>query len=315
MILITGAAGFIGRHLVERLMLEKRQIRCLLSESKAKHLPWSKSPEIIVGNLLDEETLFRAVTGVHTIIHLENAQWWGRLRDLERTELVSTRNLMTAARSARVGRVITVSHLGASVSSAYNLMRVKGGVEELIRSSGMAYTIIRSGIVYGEDDAFINHIAMLLRASPLVFLMPGQGEVVLHPIYIDDLIEALVRSLELVDTIDTTLEIGGPEYITLEDLIRTVMRVSGVYRAIVPVPPYVLRWIAGVYTRIFPRSLITPQWMDILATNRTAQLGNTFNYFGIQPRRLEDTLLTYMPQKPYWVPMIRYTLRRRPRGI
>ncbi len=292
-----------------------RHVRCLLSEDMLPHVPWSDSPEIIVGNLLDEETVFKAVTGVHTIIHLRSAQWWGRPRDLERVELVGTRNLIAAARAARVGRIITVSQLGASSSSAYTLMRIKGMAEELIRSSGLAYTIIRSGMVFGEDDAFINHIAMMLRSSPFVFLMPGRGEVVVHPIYIDDLVEAIVRSLEAIDTVDTSMDIGGPEYITLEDLIRTVMRVSNSYRIILPVPPYVVRWLTAFYSRIFPRALITPQWLDILATNRTAPLGNTYNYFGVHPRRLEDTLLTYMPEKRYWWPMVRYTLRRRPKGF
>jgi NADH dehydrogenase len=156
---------------------------------------------------------------------------------------------------------------------------------------------------------------MILRANPVLFLMPGQGEVVLHPIYIDDLIAALTRSLELIDIVDTTIDIGGPEYITVEDLIHTVMRVSNTHRLILPVPPYMMRWLAAVYSRILRRSLVTAQWLDILATNRTAPLGNAFNYFGIHPRRFEDTLLTYMPGKRYWWPMIRYTLRRRPKGI
>jgi NADH dehydrogenase len=314
MILVTGGTGFIGRNLVARLIVDGLRIRCILPENRASNLPWLQSPEIITGNLRDEETAFKAVSGAHTIIHLESAQWWGRATDLEHVELVGTRNLVTAARAARVGRIITVSQLGASLSSAYTLLRVKGMVEEVIRTSGLAYTIIRSGIVFGEDDAFINHIAMMLRASPLVYLMPGRGEVVLHPIYIDDLVEALVRSLELVDTIDTTMDVGGPEYITVEDLIYTVMRVSGVSRTIIPTPPYLLRSLSGIYSRIFPRALMTPQWLDILATNRTAPLGNIYNYFGIRPRRLEDTLLTYMPDKGYWLPMLRYTLRRRPRS-
>lgn len=315
MILVTGAAGFIGRHVVTRLLAEGYRVRCLIPENKRVALPWEPMPEIIRGNVLDEELLFRAVTGAHAVIHLENAQWWGRLRDLERVELVGTRNLVAAARAARVGRIITVSHLGAAPSSAYPLMRIKGMVEEVVRSSGLAYTIIRSGIVFGEDDVFINHIALSLRANPLFFLMPGRGEVVLHPIYIDDLVGAVMNSLDNVDTVDALLEIGGPEYITLEDLIRTVMRVSGMRRLIIPVPPYVLRWTSAIYSRVLPRSLITPQWLDILATNRTAQLANAFNYFGIRPRRLEDTLLTYMRGHSYWRPLVRSTFRRRPRGI
>ncbi len=315
MILVTGGTGFIGRHLVARLLADGRRVRLLLPEDKTRKLPWPNPPEIVTGNLLNEEALFQACTGVHTVIHLQSAQWWGRPRDLERVDWAGTRNLVTAARAARVGRIITVSQLGAATSSAYTLLRIKGLGEEIIKSSGLAYTIIRSGVVFGEDDAFVTHIAMMLRATPLVFLMPGQGEVVLHPLHIDDLVTALIRSLELVDIVDTTVDIGGPEYITLEDMIRTVMRVSGVGRVIIPVPPYALRWLAAIYSRIFRRSLVTSQWLDILATNRTAPLGNLFNSFGIHARRFEDTLLTYMPDKRYWWPMVRYALRRRPKGI
>jgi len=315
MILVTGGTGFIGRNLVKRLIADGQPVRLLLTEHRARRLPWDEPPEIVVGSILDEEVLFRAVTGVHVIIHLENAQWWGRPRDLERVELQGTRNLITAARAARVGRIIMVSHLGAASASAYPLLRYKGMVEDAVRTSGLAYTVIRSGLVFGEEDAFVNHIAMQLRVTPLVFLMPGRGEVVVHPIYIRDLVEAVMGSLDSIDTVDNVIEIGGPEYITLEDLIHTVMRVSGTSRAVIGVPPYVLRWLSAVYTRIMPRSLITAQWMDILATNRTARLGNLFQYFGIRPRRFEDTLLTYMRGRHYGWQVFRYTLRRRPRVI
>jgi hypothetical protein len=93
------------------------------------------------------------------------------------------------------------------------------------------------------------------------------------------------------------------------------MRVSDMQRLIIPVPPYLLRWLTAIYGRVLPRSLMTPQWLDILATNRTAQLGNMFNYFGIRPRRFEDTLLTYMRGKGYWLPLMRNAFRRRPRSI
>jgi NADH dehydrogenase len=315
MILITGASGFIGRHLVKHLLADGHSVRCLLTSRKQRQFPYRDRVQVVTGHILDEEALFRAVTGAHVVIHLENAQWWGRPRDLERIELEGTRNLITAARAARVGRIITVSHLGAAPSAAYPLMRYKGIVEEAIRNSGLAYTIIRSGLVFGDDDAFINNLAMQLRASPVIFFMPGHGEVVVHPIFVDDLVEALVRSLEIIDTVDLTAEIGGPEYMTFEDLVRTVMRVTGARRIIVPVPPYLLRWLLAIYSRVVPRSLLTAQWLDILATNRTAHLSNIFEHFEIRPQRFEDTLLTYMRGRRYFWAMLRYTFRRRPRAI
>ncbi len=315
MILVTGGTGFIGRHLVQRLLDEGRPVRLLLPEQKQKKLPWAQPVEIVTGRLDDEEAVYRAASGAHVIFHLENAQWWGRARNLERVEVVGTRSLTTIARSARVGRIITLSHLGASPASAYTLMRIKGQVEEIVRNSGLAYTIIRSGLAYGQDDAFINHIGMMLATNPFFFIMPGRGEVVMHPIYIDDLVSMLVNSLSALDTVDATIEVGGAEYTTFYDLIRTVMRVTHQRRVILPVPPYVMRWTTGIYSRVLRRSLITPQWLDLLATNRTARLGNAYDYFGVRPRRFEDTLLTYLPQKRFLWLAVRNAARRRPREL
>lgn len=319
MILITGSTGFIGRHLVAHLMEQQIPIRCFMPEHKLKRIPWDMdspyAPEIVVGNILDDEAIFQAVTGVHTIIHLENALWWGRQRDMERIEIAGTQNLISVARAARVGRIIMLSQLGAAPSSAYVLHRIKGLTEAIIRDSGLAYTIIRTGIVYGEDDAFINNIAMMLTSNPFFFLMPGHGEIVLHPIYIEDLVKVITLSLEHAGIVDQVIEVGGPEYTTLSDLMLTVMRVSGIYRWVIPVPPYLMRWIIGVYSRIFSRSLMTSQWLDILATNRTASLGNTFEYFRFHPRRFEDTLLTYLPKQRFIFALLRFSIRRRPRGV
>lgn len=319
MILITGATGFVGRNVVRRLMQSEYPLRCLLPATRTRRLPWDvqapNAPEIIIGNVLDEESVYQAVTGVHTIIHLESAQWWGRQRDFERIELAGTRNLIAAARAARVGRIITLSQLGAMPSSAYMLHRYKGQVEELVRSSGLAYTILRSGLVFGEEDAFINYIALMLRANPFVFLMPGYGEVSLHPLYVEDLVTCIERSLELITVVDQVLEVGGPEYTTLSDMLLTIMRVTRMRRVLISVPPYALRWIARLYGFVLPRSLLTPQWMDILATNRTTQLGNVYDYFHFQPRRFEDTLLNYLPKQRHSLKLLRETFRRRPRGI
>ncbi len=317
MILVTGAAGFVGRHLVAQLLAQGLAVRCLAPPGRDAALLTPAGltvPELAGGHLLDEESLFRAATGVHVIFHLASAQWWGRTRDLQRYELAGTRNLVRAARAARVGRIITLSHLGAARTAAWPLLQVKGLVEEIIRQSGLAWTIIRSGLIFGEDDAFINALALSLRANPLFFLMPGRGEVVMQPIHIDDLVSALAASLRRLELVDTLVEIGGPEYISLRDLLSTLMRVWHMPRFLISVPPWLLRRMAVLYSRLLPRVMLTPQLLDLLAISRVTQIGNAWNYFGVRPRRLEDNLLDW--QSPYgFRQLLRASFRSRPRGV
>src|SRR5207244_12620317 len=140
------------------------------------------------------------------------------------------------------------------------LMRSKWQGEDLVRSSGLAYTIFRSGIVFGRDDSFVNGVAMLLRANPLMFLMPGEGDSLIHPLYINDLIEALIRSMENLNSVDQTLEIGGPEYVTFNEMVRTVMRVTQAHRMLVSIPPYLMRTLTSLINRLVPRWPMPPQW-------------------------------------------------------
>lgn len=315
MILVTGATGFIGQALVKRLAANRLPVQVLVSpqDKQAQRIAWPEPVTTVSGSLHDAESLHRAMTGIHTVYHLASAQWWGRHRDFERVDIQGTRNLITAVRSARIGRIKVMSHLGAAPSSAYLLMRIKGQVEEQVRNSGIAYTIFRSGVVFGREDSFVNGVAMLLRANPLMIFQPGQGESLIHPIYIDDLVEAMARSLENLNTVDQTLEIGGPEYVTYNELLRTIMRVTQAQRMIVSVPPYTLRSMTGLINLVM-RWPMTPQWLDILAENRIAPLGNLYDVFGIRPVRFEDTIVTYMRGRHYLPELVRHTLRRRPQA-
>ena len=246
--------------------------------------------------------------GVHTVIHLASAQWWGKRRDLERIDVQGTRQHRGRAVGAHWADHLP-SQLGAG-SSGYLLLRIKGQVEALIRNSGIAYTIMRCGVVVGPEDRFVNGIAMLLLTNPVIFLQPGKGENLLHPLYVLDLVKAIENSLERIDLVDATIEIGGAEYVTFNELLRTVMRVTGAHRTIISLPPHTLRALTGLITRLVPRWPATVQWFDILASNRTAQLGNLYEYCGVRPVRFEDTLLTYMPQRRYLPELFRFMLRR-----
>ncbi len=313
MILITGATGLVGRHLVPQLVAAGWPVRVAVPAGRRGRLrggTWPEGVDVAEAELHDSEALHLAMQGVHTVIHLASAQWWGKRRDLERIDIQGTRQVIAAARSARIGRLIYLSQLGAEPSSAYLLLRVKGQVETLIRNSGIAYTIMRCGVIFGPEDRFVNGIAMLLRTNPFVFLQPGKGDSLLHPLYVLDLVKAIENSLEAIDLVDATIEIGGAEYVTFNEMLRTVMRVTGAHRTIISIPPHTLRTMTALMNRIVPRWPATVQWFDILASNRTAQLGNLYDYCGVRPVRFEDTLLTYMPQRRYLPELFQYMLRR-----
>jgi len=313
MILITGATGLVGRHLVPQLASAGWTVRVAAQagrRGRAESAGWPEGVEIVPAELNNAEALHQAMQGVHTVFHLASAQWWGKRRDLEQVDVQGTRQVIAAARSARIGRLIYLSQLGAEPSSGYLLLRIKGQVEALIRNSGLAYTILRCGMVFGPEDRFVNGIAMLLRTNPFVFFQPGKGDTLLHPLYVLDLVKALENSLEAIDLVDATIEIGGAEYVSFNELVRTVMRVSGARRTVIGIPPHTLRALTGIISRVVPRWPATAQWFDILASNRTAQLGNLFEYCGVRPVRFEDTLLTYMPQRRYLPELFQFMLRR-----
>jgi hypothetical protein len=120
----------------------------------------------------------------------------------------------------------------------------------------------------------------------------------------------LANSLEKIDLVDMTIEIGGGEYVTYNEMIRTVMRVSGTKRMILNVPPHFLRNVNRVVSRTARRWPMTPQWHDMLASHRTAKLGNLYDYCGVRPVRFEDTLLTYMPHRHYTRELLRFLWQR-----
>ena len=315
MILVTGAGGFIGRRLVARLLDAGYALRCLISPLHAGiHTP-SEKLELHIHDRPDAALWSALVDGVHCIIHLRGAHWWGSEDDLRALEIEDTGVLLEAARAARVGRIILISHLDASPASGIPVLRSKGEQEQRIRASGLAYTIIRSATVYGAADSFTCHIAALLRANPLFFALPGRGEALLQPIHVNDLVEALHRSLSRLPVVDETVEIGGPEYLSFAELVLAIMRATDMQRRLLHFPPYLLRWLIRAVRFLLPRSLLTEQWLDLFTVSRTTGISNLTRIFAIQPQPLEPSLRHSLSRQRHLRALLGRSIRRRPRRV
>jgi NADH dehydrogenase len=291
MILVTGGTGFIGRALIRHLVDLGQPVRTLIRPSpNSPKLPRSVAVDVAVSSLNDERGLRAAMVGVDVVYHLASGEWRGPRADLMDIDIQGTRAVVQAAEDAGVERIFYVSHLGSDRASAYPVLKAKGIAEEFIRRSKLDYTILRSAIVYGPNDRFTSGLARILAASPLFFLMPGNGRLVLQPLWVEDLVTCLTWSLEDPETRNKVIDIGGPEYLYFEQIVQMVMQETGLRRTILHVPPPYVRWLTVLLESFFSNLPTSVYWLDYMAVNRTTALDTMPRSFNLMPARMSQRL-------------------------
>ncbi len=309
MILVTGGTGFIGQALIRHLLEDGREIRTLLRpSSQTPELPKGLPVEVALSNVNDERSLRSALADVDTIYHLVGGEWLGVQEDLAMLEIEGTKTLLQVAEKTGVQRIVYMSHLGADRASAYPVMKVKGIVEEFIRRSGITYTILRSGLVFGEDDHFTTALAKLMAVYPLIFFLPSPAKTLIQPLWVEDLATILTWLLEAEEMNDQTVEIGGPEYLSIEEVVKEVMRVTSLSRTLVELRPSYLRFVAVTLEYLYPAFPHSVYWLDYLANDRTCDIDSVSRMFGLLPARMAGHL-NYLEDKN-WGKIARQELRK-----
>jgi NADH dehydrogenase len=290
-ILITGATGFIGKALTRHLTETDYQVRALIHPSrKSPDLPKGIPVEAAVSGLNDLRGLRAAMVDVDIVYHLASQEALGARGNLLETDIQGTKNLVAAAQDAEVDRFFYLSHLGADRASAYPIMTAKAIAEDHIKKSSLDYTILRSGIVFGQADRFTTNLARLIRSIPLVFPLPDQGDTLLQPLWIEDLANIMLWSLDKDDTRRESFKIGGPEQLTFRDVIITMLDVMGLKRSLISISTPLIRGVTvfsdylslNIPTNIF--------WLDYLATNRTCSLNTVPQVFNLLPSHFSKRL-------------------------
>jgi uncharacterized protein YbjT (DUF2867 family) len=310
MILVTGGTGFIGRALIRHLVDNGYQVRTLIRPSQqSPRLPRGVPVEVAVASFNDVRGLRAAMVGVDAIYHLAGVERRGVRADLLTTDIQGTRTLVNTAVDAGVDRFFTVSHLGADRASAYPVLKAKAIAEEHIRRSGIDYTILRASLIFGPGDGFTTGLAQLLHGLPFIFLLPRGGETLIQPLWIEDLVTCLTWALDDDDTRQRTYEIGGPEFLSFQKVVKIVMDKIGVHRALVSTHPVFLRSLTVMLEYFFPGTPVSVYWLDYLATNRTCSLDTVPRVFNLMPARFNQRLAYLEGEK--WGRQLRRSMFRR----
>ena len=287
-VLVTGATGYIGGRLVPILEDLGYSVRCFARNSESLESKVSENTEIIAGDMLNAESISRAMKGVHTAFYLVHSM--GSAKSFMDLEKECASNFASAAKSAGVRRIIYLGGLGESSKKLSPHLLSRQEVGAILRESEVPVIELRASVIIGSGSLSFELVRSLVERLP-VMITPRWVSTPSQPISIDDVLQYLIESIELPNYEDIIVEIGGAEIMSYGQIMQEYARQRGLKRLMMAVPVLTPRlsslWlglVTPVYARI-GRKLIDSMRYPSIVNNTTA-----LNYFHVRPSGVTDAI-------------------------
>lgn len=282
-VVVTGAAGFVGTHVCRALAVDGWRIRAFVRDPmKAAGRLADLRVELRAGDVRNPAALEGTLAGAGAVVHLAAIAMERGDNTYESVNTEGTRTLIECARRAGIRRFVFTSQNGASATSPSPFLRSKGVAEDLVRQSGLDWTVLRPSVIFGPEDEFVNVLARIARLTPLLLPLPDGGRARFQPISVRDVAAVVAQSLQRDSTIGGVYPLGGPAPLTLRQMAERILAAMRARRTIVGIPRAVLRPVVGAMQRIVPNPPVTTTLLDLLGSDNVVP-DNMLAEFGIDP--------------------------------
>ncbi|MGZ4879403.1 MAG: complex I NDUFA9 subunit family protein [Candidatus Angelobacter sp.] len=283
-VFLTGATGFVGKHMLRRLLAEGHGVRALVREPQKASSAESGKAELVAGDVVEGTGLDQGMQGCDAVIHLVGIIVEKGTNTFERVHHLGTRNVVEAAKRTGIKRFVQMSALGVRANgvAAYQTSKWKG--EEEVRRSGIPFCILRPSLIFGQGDGFVTQMMATMRSAPFVRPVPGDGTPKFRPIAIEDVTTCFLRALTTEAATDQTIDLGGADELTLNEVLAEIARCAGVRKPALHIPMPLMVAGATVAQKLLKNPPVTVDQLRMLREGSTCDIEPMRRIFGISPR-------------------------------
>jgi len=300
LVTVFGGSGFLGRHVIRALARRDYRIRVgVRRPDLAGHLqPLGKVGQIhaVQANVRYPDSVAAAARGASVIVNLVGILTESGAQSFDAVQAEGAATLARVARDTGA-RLVHVSALGANAEPTSRYARSKAAGEAAVLEAMPSATIVRPSVVFGPEDNFTNRFAGLARMSPVLPLIGGQTR--MQPVYAGDVAAAIADAVDGKTTPGATYELGGPEVMTMREILEVILRVSERDSALVPLP-FGLARLKAAFLQFAPGDFkLTPDQVELLRADNVVSdaaraAGLTLEGLGITPDSLEAVTPSYL---------------------
>jgi len=293
-VFLTGATGFVGGHLLKRLLDDGHSVRALVRFPPKIKAPPNDRVEFVFGDVVNGFGLENGMKGCDAVIHLVGIIAETGKATFERVHHLGTRNVVDAAKRTRISRFIQMSALGVRADGVSDYQTSKWKGEEAVRQSGLPYCILRPSLIFGPGDGFVTQMLDVMRKAPLFRPVPGDGKPLFRPVFVEDVAACFSQALTNASATNQTIELGGGEELSLNAVLDEIAKCAGIRKPAVHIPLPLMFAGAAVAQTFLPRPPVTVGQLRMLREGSTCDIVPMKRIFGLAPKPFSATLPTYL---------------------